>query len=328
MAFGLAAFEVFGLLFMPDDNDEGVITELAQKYGGNVHDRGLVTCSASSIGDDDWAAKNATDPSDSCLFCSEDKPDQWICYDFGKLRVNPTGYLLKTAAECGNLREWVVEGSNDGENWAKLSDGRNEKDAAVSQRFSMSSSGFVRMVRLRQTGTNHAGGHELGLSFFDVFGLTAYEIAAAGPPQPLDLEQIQALVPALGANEFADVVRTRFPDLNALQVIELIQKSFPSLNVTQVFEMIRKLFPELNAAQVIELIQKFFPSLNATQIIEMVRQLFPSFNAAQVIELIQKSFPSLNATQMFEMIPRLFPALDAAQVIELIQKSFPSLSAT
>jgi hypothetical protein len=45
MVFGLAAFEVFGLLFMPDSNDEG------------VHDRGLVACSA-----------NPADPSDGCFF--------------------------------------------------------------------------------------------------------------------------------------------------------------------------------------------------------------------------------------------------------------------
>jgi hypothetical protein len=141
MAFGLAAFDVFGVLL--DHKDEGVFTRLARECGGNVHDRGLVACSARSCGDVDWAAQNAADPSDGCFFCSENKPDQWICYDFGKLRLKPTGYFLKTAVGCGDPREWVVEASNDGENWEKFSDGRDERDAAVSERFSMSGSGFV-----------------------------------------------------------------------------------------------------------------------------------------------------------------------------------------
>jgi hypothetical protein len=56
------------------------------------------------------------------------------------------------------------------------------------------------------------------------------------------LEPIQALMPPLGADEFADVIPL-FPDLAALQVIELVRKFFPSLNAIQAFQMIRKLFP-------------------------------------------------------------------------------------
>jgi uncharacterized protein (DUF433 family) len=124
--------------------------------------------------------------------------------------------------------------------------------------------------------------------FFDVFGLAAYEVAAAiNTSQPLDLEQIQALVPPLGADEFADMVWTRFPDLNALQVIELIQKLFPSLSAAQKFEMIPRFFPALDAAHVIEIIHKFFPSLNARQVFEMIRT-FPKLNIIQVIESMGK----------------------------------------
>jgi hypothetical protein len=265
-----------------------------------------VICSASSFGDDDWAAKNAVDPSDGYLFCSEDKSDQWIYYDFGKLRVNLTGYFLKTATECGNPREWVIDSSNDCENCEKLSDGRQERDTAVSQRFSMSSSGFVRMVRLRQTGTNHPGGHELGISFFDVFGPTAYEVTTAVQPKPVDLEPIQALMPPLDADEFADVIPL-FPDLAARQMIELVRKFFPSLNAIRAFQMSRKGFPALHAAQVIEAVQKSFPSLNATQILEIIRQLFPSLSATQAFKMIRKLFPKLNIVQVIESIGKLFP---------------------
>jgi hypothetical protein len=149
----------------------------------------LVTCSASSCGDVDWAAQNAAAPSNDRFFCSENKPDQWICYDLGKLMVNPTGYMLKTAPGCGNPREWVIEASKEGKSWAKLSDGGNERDTAVSQKFSMSKWSFVRMIRLRHTGKKHIEEHQLGISFFDVLGPTAYEVAAAVTPKGLDLEQ-------------------------------------------------------------------------------------------------------------------------------------------
>jgi hypothetical protein len=156
--------------------------------------------------------------------------------------VNPTGYLLKTATQCGNPRKSVIEGSNDGEDWAKLSEGRNNRDAAVSQRFSTPGSGSVGMIRLCQTGKNHTGGHEPGILFFDTFGLTAYEVAATVPPKPLDLESIQALIPPLGTDEFADVI-PRFSDLAALQVIELVRRFLMAPSATQAFEMTRMLFP-------------------------------------------------------------------------------------
>jgi sulfur relay (sulfurtransferase) DsrC/TusE family protein len=161
------------------------------------------------------------------------------------------------------------------------------------------------MIQLRQTETNHTGAHALGISFFDAFGLTAYEVAAV-PPKPLDPEPTQALMPPLGADEFADVIPL-FPDLAALQVIELVRKFFPSLNAIQAFQMIRKLFPGLHAAQIIETVQKSFPSLNATKILEIIRRLFQSFSATQALEMIRKLFQKLNMVQIIESIGKLFP---------------------
>jgi hypothetical protein len=68
-----------------------------QICGRNVHDPALVACSAGS--------EERGGPIDGCYFCAVNKPDQWICYDFGTLSVKPTEYFLKMAVKCGNARE-------------------------------------------------------------------------------------------------------------------------------------------------------------------------------------------------------------------------------
>jgi hypothetical protein len=53
----------------------GVISYLRAKCGGNVHDRGVVEITASSVLDG-WNPQNAADLGHDSYFCSEDKPAQ------------------------------------------------------------------------------------------------------------------------------------------------------------------------------------------------------------------------------------------------------------
>jgi hypothetical protein len=172
MSFGLGVFEFY--------EGKSLVSGLTRMGSGNIHDRGLVTCSASS-GSDDWPAKNAADPADGFDLFSENRSDQWICYDMGKMKMTPTGNLLKTA-EGGNPREWVIEDSIDGTTWTELCEGRSAKNVGVNERFTMPEC-LVRMVRLRQTRKNYLSGHQLGVSFFDVFGAVVWEVAAAVSPK-------------------------------------------------------------------------------------------------------------------------------------------------
>jgi hypothetical protein len=60
---------------------------------------------------------NAGDLFFSYNFASGRGPDQWICWDFGELRVHPTHYTIH-----GDILEpLVVEGSLDGTNWVEIS---------------------------------------------------------------------------------------------------------------------------------------------------------------------------------------------------------------
>jgi hypothetical protein len=86
----------------------GVIAQLTEKYGGNVHDKGAIEISGSSISRYDSVHRNATDLGNkSSFFLSEDKPDQRICWDFKVLRIAPTHYTIQTAnadLNCAHLK--------------------------------------------------------------------------------------------------------------------------------------------------------------------------------------------------------------------------------
>jgi hypothetical protein len=111
------------------------------------------------------------------VWFTENKPDQWVMYDFGDSRVKITHYTIKThkfpTGTC-HIKSWVVEGSRDAKTWAELDrraisllNGPNRY-----QTFPCSKRGSLcRFVRLRQTGMNARGDTILALTNFEVFGL-------------------------------------------------------------------------------------------------------------------------------------------------------------
>jgi hypothetical protein len=74
---------------------EGIISYLTRKYGGNVHDRGIVTISSKSIDDDGPKTFSfLADLTSIEQFGSKNEPGQWICWDFHEMRVRPTHYTV------------------------------------------------------------------------------------------------------------------------------------------------------------------------------------------------------------------------------------------
>jgi hypothetical protein len=60
------------------------------KYGGNVHDQGLIAATASSICGP-HPPKNATDLHNrSSCFQPNNEPNSWICYDFKEMEIMTT----------------------------------------------------------------------------------------------------------------------------------------------------------------------------------------------------------------------------------------------
>ena len=76
---------------------DGVIAHLTRECGGNVHDKGIVNVTASSV----WDNRNrlpqvAVDFETTWSFHSKNKPNSWICYDFQERRVVPTSYSVSS----------------------------------------------------------------------------------------------------------------------------------------------------------------------------------------------------------------------------------------
>jgi hypothetical protein len=119
-------------------------------------------------------AKNASDPSPDSCFCSDDLPDQWIAYQFANRKLTPVAYLIQSCNFIeGSIhpKSWVVEGSLDGKSWVELDRRTNVGDLngpSAIVTFSVSNRRECSIVKLRQTGANHAGNNCFAFVYFDI----------------------------------------------------------------------------------------------------------------------------------------------------------------
>jgi hypothetical protein len=183
---------VQGRVFAPDMGAplKGIIAHLTAACGGNVHDKGVVTISASSVfnassgggfggapGASQYAPKNVADAQANSAFNSQAGPDQWIAFDFQKQRIEPTDYAIRTFYPAYNSGDsplsWVIEVSDDGVSWVEV-DRRTQnldlKDRNCTKIFKIPKPTECRHLRLRQTGLNQQGSQNLCMAGFEVFG--------------------------------------------------------------------------------------------------------------------------------------------------------------
>jgi hypothetical protein len=103
----------------------GIIACLTAKHSQNVHDSGELIISAD---DPDYAPKNAADLADlKSRFFSVCGPNQSVTYEFKKAFMRSTQYVLGSGKFGCDLKEWVIEGSNDGTEW-KILDVKEDND--------------------------------------------------------------------------------------------------------------------------------------------------------------------------------------------------------
>jgi hypothetical protein len=150
---------------------DGIISYLTRKYGGNVHENGIVTISTKSIYSDTPSEdlKLLVEFTGNGFFWSGNEPNQWICWDFHDVRITPSHYLLKAS----RLKSWILEGSLDGQNWTELDRRRDDDEAfwlGSTLPFAVSVVAECRFVRLTQTGENHQGDHCLFVWGMELFG--------------------------------------------------------------------------------------------------------------------------------------------------------------
>jgi hypothetical protein len=170
-----------GKLILPNSNDplKGIISYLTEKHGGNVHDRQVMNLTASSVqyGQIQYLCELHKMPPDRFQTCTA--ADQWICYDFKNMRVQLLHYTLRSALDgCVdnyNPKNWVIDGSTDGNSWITLDRRDNNSDingADFKKTFTIAipQTELVRFVRFRLIGKNHAGNTAIMLQSWELFG--------------------------------------------------------------------------------------------------------------------------------------------------------------
>ena len=154
---------------------DGIIARLTHVYGGNVHRKGVVQITASSVARGDMGPENAVEPGTDSCFCSRSEPNSWICCDFRKRRVALVSYSIRSPRAPSCPKSWVLEVSNDGIVWQAVDRRANNehlKCACVTHNFNILAPPreSFRFVRLRNTGKNHDENDHLHLSSLELFG--------------------------------------------------------------------------------------------------------------------------------------------------------------
>jgi hypothetical protein len=149
---------------------EGINSYLTRKHGGNVHDKGIVTITSKSVDED--RAKNFSFLAElTChrQFGSDDKPGQWVCWDFHERCIRPTHYTIIFGH---TLTSWVVESSLDFVNWTEIDRKTHNSDLKKvgTASFAVSNPAEGRFIRLTQTGPNHFGTDRINMSAIEFFG--------------------------------------------------------------------------------------------------------------------------------------------------------------
>jgi hypothetical protein len=106
---------------------EGIIAHLTKKHNGNVHDKGIVEITTSSLdgGNPAHHGKNVVDYSGVGHFGTAEDGSPWICFNFRSMRIILTHYTILSDKREPRwrpvfLRSWVVEVSNDGADWTEV----------------------------------------------------------------------------------------------------------------------------------------------------------------------------------------------------------------
>lgn len=152
-----------------------IIEYLANEFGGNAHDKGIVKVTASSIYNNLYRAKKVVDFNNDKYFYSKNEKNSWLMYDFINRKVLPTRYLITTANwNCDMPRNWVIEGSNNNEEWDVLDSRQNDvslKEVNVTGKFIIESQEkSYRYLRIRQTGLNSGNNAVLAFSSLEFIG--------------------------------------------------------------------------------------------------------------------------------------------------------------
>jgi hypothetical protein len=165
--------------FSPQYELDGILTFLKRSHGSNIHDKGVVNVTTSSV--EYCKPKNVADIKiQSTFHTTNNTSSEWVQYDFKGMKIRPSHYTLRSAYCWGvnslHPKNWVIEVSATGResDWTEIDHQTNNADSNGADKrksFTISRSvGPVQFIRLRQTGPNHHGSNLIFLSDWELFG--------------------------------------------------------------------------------------------------------------------------------------------------------------
>ena len=159
------------------ENFQGILRYLQNKYGKTIHQKGIISISASSGGGPeiaiDYDNQNTND-----RWCSANVPNSWLEIDFKKQKVKINGYSIKTMDsepnENDHLKNWVIEGSKDKNTWIEIDKQENNNylnGPNYEHYFEISKTNEeFQYIRIRSIGKNHYNRNYLDFSRIEFYG--------------------------------------------------------------------------------------------------------------------------------------------------------------
>ena len=169
-------------LYSRENEFKGIINYLKMQSNGEVNK--VINITASSVSKSSSTVSNF-DPSNVILyedskkiFMSENVPNSWICFDFKNNKIIPTEYSIKSSSTASNSskpKSWVIEGSNDNNNWEMIDEQSNcpyLNGANWVHTFTMKNqnSKEFRFIRMRLTGLNWKSYDTLVVNQIEFYG--------------------------------------------------------------------------------------------------------------------------------------------------------------
>ena len=111
---------------------------------------------------------------DQSQYITFDKKDSYFIIKFQKNTVELHGYKISSSLNSTRyMKRWMIEGSNDEENWDLL-DERNDNSLNSSESilsFYIYPQGSYKYFKLTQIGKNNKNDNMLAIRYFDLIGI-------------------------------------------------------------------------------------------------------------------------------------------------------------
>lgn len=158
----------------------GIINKLKNECKRNVFEKVRLTSSDPYDKLDYRQLKNIVDlDNKQNYFHSANIQNAFVSYEFNDIKVRPLYYSIRSRHDFpkgnSNPMNWVIEGSNSGNEWTLLDSQNNvttldSPDLFHTFEMKYPSKQFFKYLRIRQTGKSSAGQHYLVISALEFFG--------------------------------------------------------------------------------------------------------------------------------------------------------------